>query len=320
MEKNRRFDIPRIPKGNVDQITTKIVKSGRRQAQDVVSGKLDYMQDPPPSDMLPTIRSKYRDRYEEHVTVSSYYFFLNTREEPFDKEQVRDAVNYALDSRALARIFGGRLEPSCNYLPSNIAGYEEIDPCPYGDPSEPGDLERARELVEDAGESGTDVKVWTNNDPTRPEIGQYLTDLLNKIGLKAELETVDGGVYLQNIGSARTKAQIGHANWFQDFPHPGNFLFPVHGDSIQPTNNQNYGNVDDRELNRLIDRVQQGAADDSEVKEAAAEADRLLVEKSYMAPYGSEKLSTFLAERMDLENCSRFHPVYQNDYSSFCLR
>jgi peptide/nickel transport system substrate-binding protein len=320
MEKNRRFDIPGIPKGNVDQITTKIVQSGRRQAQDVIGGKLDYMQDPPPSDMLPTIRSKYKDRYEEHVTVSSYYFFLNAREEPFDKEEVRDAVNYAIDSRALARIFGGRLEPSCNYLPSNIAGYEEIDPCPYGDPDEPGDLERARELVEEAGEGGTEVRVWTNNDPTRPEIGQYLTDLLNKIGLEAELETVDGGVYLQTIGNARTNAQTGHTNWFQDFPHPGNFLFLAHGDSIQPTNNLNYGNIDDPRLNRLIDRVQGGAADDPEVQEAAAEADKVLVEKSYLAPYGSEKLSTFLSERMDLENCSRFHPVYQNDYSSFCLR
>jgi hypothetical protein len=27
-----------------------------------------------------------------------------------------------------------------------------------------------------------------------------------------------------------------------------------------------------------------------------------------------------MSERMDFENCSLFHPVYNNDYSSFCLR
>ena len=39
-----------------------------------------------------------------------------------------------------------------------------------------------------------------------------------------------------------------------------------------------------------------------------------------MAPYGTEKVATFFSERMDFENCSRFHPLYQNDYSSFCLK
>jgi len=30
--------------------------------------------------------------------------------------------------------------------------------------------------------------------------------------------------------------------------------------------------------------------------------------------------ATFVSERMDFENCSLFHPVYNNDYSSFCLK
>ncbi len=46
MEKNKNFNIPGIPKGNIDTITTKIVKSAERQTQDVISGELDYMQDP----------------------------------------------------------------------------------------------------------------------------------------------------------------------------------------------------------------------------------------------------------------------------------
>lgn len=320
MERVDGFDIPDIPKGNIDRITTQIVKSAERQAQDVISGELDYMQDPPPADILPQVKAEYGDRYEEHVTVSTYYFFMNNRVPPFDEQPVREAVNHAIDSRALARLFGGRLEPSCNFLPSNMPGYEEIDPCPFGDPAGGPDLERARQLIREAGEEGTAVEVYTNDDENRPEIGQYFADTLNEIGLEAELRTLDGGVYFATIGNARTEAAAGFANWFQDFPHPGNFLFLVDGATIQPTNNQNFGNVDDPEINRLIDQVNAGAADDPQVQEAAAEVDRLLIEKSYVAPYGSEKLSTFLSERMDFENCSRFHPVYQNDYSSFCLK
>jgi peptide/nickel transport system substrate-binding protein len=318
MEKNANFNIPGIPKGNIDTITTKIVKSAERQTQDVISGELDFMQDEPPADLLPQVKAEYSDRYEEHVTPNTYYFFMNSQLPPFDKKEVRQAVNYAVDSQALTRLFGGRLAPGCNFLPPGLSGHEEIDPCPYGNPNEPGDLEKARQMIQDAGVAGEAIDVYTNNDENRPEIGQYLADMLNKIGFKAKLRVLDGGVYFITVGNAKTKPQIGFANWFQDFPHPANFLFLIDGDSNQPTNNQNFGRVDDPELNRLIDEVEAAPADAA--TEQAAEADQLAVEEAYVAPYGSEKKGTFMSERMDFENCSLFHPVYLNDYSSFCLK
>ena len=67
LKKNTEYDKnpPGIPKGNLDKITTKIVKTAQRQAQDVISGKLDYMQDPPPADIKPEVKAKYSDRYAE---------------------------------------------------------------------------------------------------------------------------------------------------------------------------------------------------------------------------------------------------------------
>ena len=68
IEKNPNFpDLgPDIPPGKIDKITTKIVKSAQRQAQDVITGELDYMQDPPPADLKPEVKAKYSDRYKEH--------------------------------------------------------------------------------------------------------------------------------------------------------------------------------------------------------------------------------------------------------------
>ena len=318
MEKDPNFNIPGIPKGNVDTITTRIVTSAERQTQDVISGELDFMQDPPPADLLPQVKAEYSDRYEEQVAIDTYYFFMNSQLPPFDKKEVRQAVNFATDSQALSRLFGGRLAPGCNFLPPDMAGYEKIDPCPYGDPAEPADLERARQLITDAGVEGESVDVYTNNDENRPEIGQYLADMLNKIGLEANLKVLDAGVYFATIGNERTRPQIGFANWYQDFPHPANFLFLVDGDTNQPTNNQNLGRIDDPELNTLIDEVEAAPAEGA--TEQAAEADRRAVEEAYVAPYGSETVSTFMSERMDFENCSMFHPVFMNDYSSFCLK
>ena len=320
MTRDRDFQLPDIPQGNIDRITTRIVGSDSRQAQDVISGKLDYMQDPPPTDLLLQIRSRYKDRYEEHPSVSTYYFFMNSRVPPFNEEKVRRAVNYSLDGRSLTRLFGGRLQLSCNYLPSAVPGYRKLDPCPYGDRSDLPDLQRARRLVSQAGARGTEVLVWGSTDSNRRAIADYLADTLTKIGLKAKPRIVDGAVYDQTVGSARTRAQIGFANYFPDFPHPASMFVPVDGDSIQPTDSQNYGNVNDPVVNRGIDRLKREPELTDEVRERWAALDRRLVERAYVAPYGAEKLTTFLSERMDFSNCSRFHPLYGNDYSSFCLK
>jgi peptide/nickel transport system substrate-binding protein len=319
LERVRGFDLPGIPEGNVDTITTKIVKSVSRQAQDVIQGRLDYMQDAPPTDLLAEVKARYADRYKEWPTLSTYYFFLNQRIAPFDDKQVREAVNVAIDSTAIARLFGGRLQPTCNLIPPGIPGYEPLDPCPFGDPDGAGDTQEAKRMIEEAGAAREKVTVYANNDSNRAEIGEYYTDLLNQIGLDAELRVVDGAVYLDVIGNEKTRAQTGLANWFADFPHPGSFIQQIDGTTIAPTANGNFGYVDDPEINEEIADL----LPEPRIGEAAdgwAELDRKAIEESYVAPYGSEELTTFLSDRMDFENCSLVHPLYGNDYTSFCLK
>lgn len=324
MEKNPHFNIPGVPAGNVDRITTRIVKSLSRQAQDVISGELDFMQDPPPADLKPEIRQRYGDRYEEQVTVSTYYFWMNHKIPPFDDPKAREAVNLGIDKPALARIFAGELQPGCSFLPPGMPGYDEaldVAECPFGNPNEPPNLEAARKALAESDYDGETITVWTNNDEPSDRVGQAYADMLEKIGFKTELKILDGGVYFQTIGSERTEnLHTGFANWFMDFPHPGNFMFLVNGRSIQPTNNQNFGYVDNPELNELLDEAGRQPELTDEVVEQYAQANRMLAENFHVAPYGHRKIATFLSERMDFENCSLFHPVYQNDYSSFCLK
>jgi peptide/nickel transport system substrate-binding protein len=326
MERNTFYDknpLPDAPPGNVDKITTKIVKSAEKQAQDVINGDLDYMQDPPPADIKPEVKSKYSDRYDEHVTSSTYYMFMNTRTPPFDNPKVRQAVNYGLDKPALARLFAGELQPGCSFLPPGMPGYDEkldVDGCPWGNPNQPPDLEKARSLLKEAGADGAKVTVWGNNDDPTDKVTEAYADQLNKIGFKATPKIIDGGVYFQTIGSAKTAPQTGFADWFQDFPHPKNFFFLVDGKSIQPTNNQNYGNVDDPEITSGIAKLNKEPELTDDVSNQWKDLNDKLVERAWVVPYGHRKLATFLSERMDFDNCSLFHPVYYNDYSSFCLK
>jgi hypothetical protein len=93
----------------------------------------------------------------------------------------------------------------------------------------------------------------------------------------------------------------------------------VDGKSIQPTNNQNFGNVDDPEITKGIADLNQ-EPDLTKAEDDWKELNNKLVERGWIVPYGHRKLATFVSERMDFENCTRFHAVYFNDYSSFCLK
>src|SRR5215207_2844575 len=303
-------------------ITIKIIKSAQRQAQDVINGNLDYMQDPPPADIKPEVKAKYKDRYEEITTASTYYMFMNTRVPPFDDPKVREAVNWGVDKPALARLFAGEVAPGCSFLPPGVPGFDEaldVDDCPWGNPNDPPDLEKARALIEEAGVDGMDVTVYGNNDDPTDKVTEAYADMLNNMGFNAKPKILDGGVYFQTIGNQKTKAQTGFANWFQDFPHPKNFMFLVDGKSIQPTNNQNFGNVDDPEITKGIAELNK-EPDLTKAEDDWKDINRKLVERAWIVPYGHRKLATFVSERMDFENCNRFHPVYFNDYSAFCLK
>jgi peptide/nickel transport system substrate-binding protein len=322
LTKNPTFNVPGIAKGKIDKIT--VVKSSvTKMTQDVINGRLDFMTEDPTGDQLATVQQKYKDRFRLDANPpNTYWFFMNQTIPPFDETEARQAVNYAIDSRALQRVFGGRLEPTCNFLPSQYEGmgYEEIDPCPWGDPNGPPDLDKARDLVKKAGVDGQTVTVWGNNKDPRPAIVDYLRDTLNEIGFKAKTKIIDQQVYFGTVGTKKTRAQIGFTDWFQDFPHPNDFFEPNVSEAAlasSPVFNFNFAPTPpdvDKKAGELKTKPPQDVADQW------AELDREVVERGDIAIYGSEKSSTFFSERMDFENCSGVHPVYKNDWALFCLK
>jgi peptide/nickel transport system substrate-binding protein len=325
---NRGYNLVKVPAFNVtdqqvgklDTIEVQVIKNRRRQTQDTIQNKIDYMNDPPAPDQLRDVRAQYTDkRYQEFVTNSTYYYFMNHRVAPFDKPEVRQAVNYAVDKRSLARLFGGLLEPGCNFLPPGMKGYQKIDPCPWGDPLAAPNMAKAKDLIKQAGVAGDAVTVFGNDEPESKSLAEYLSDVLNEIGFKAKPRIVEGSVYFATVGNQNTKAQAGFANWFQDFPHPGNFFFLVDGKTIQPTNNQNFGNVDVPALNKIFNDADENADIDA-VADEYARADKELVEGAHVVPYGHRKLTVFYSDRMNFEDCTVWHPVYNLDFTNLCLK
>ncbi|MEA2220338.1 MAG: peptide/nickel transport system substrate-binding protein, partial [Solirubrobacteraceae bacterium] len=322
LTKTPGFDLPGIAKGHIDKFT--VLKSTvPKMTQDVIDNKLDFMTEDPTGDLLPMVKAKYSNRFRmDPNPPNTYWFFLNESVKPFDSLEARQAVNYAIDSRALQRIFGGRLEPTCNFLPPAYAstGYKKLDPCPYGDPNGPGDIAKAKQLVEKSGTKGMEVTVWGNNKDPRPQIVDYLRDVMTQIGYKAKSRILDQQVYFSTIGDRKTKAQAGFTDWYQDFPHPADFFEPNLSKKALASNPTfNFQFKSDPKLDAALAKLNP-EADPTTVADGWAALDKLVVDQAHVTVYGNELSTSFFSDRMDFQNCAGVHPVYKNDWTLFCLK
>ena len=117
--------------------------------------------------------------------------------------------------------------------------------------------------------------MWGSNRETSKKPVAYLADVLNKIGLKASIKIIDGSIYWTTVGNQATKAQIGFADWFQDYPHPLDwFDVLLNGNRITQTHNNNYSDFDNKSVNTKIAQFEAGAEADRRGQRAVGGARR----------------------------------------------
>ena len=321
MERNPQFQTVKdagaedVADAGVDKITLIENKNQSAQVTDIIQNKVDFMIDPPPSDRLQELKTRYADRFRMEDSINTYYMFMNTEKAPFNDLKVRQAINYAIDPEALNRIFGGRLHPTQQVLPPGMPGYQEYELYPGPD------MNRAKQLLAEANPTDRDITVWTDDEPDRKRIGEYYHDLLTQLGFNATLKVIAGDVYWTTIGNQSTPdVDTGFADWFQDFPHPDDFFRPLlHGDSILPTNGNNLSRANIPANNAKMDELLTKLLSDDGVEQQYADLDRAYMEQAVWAPYGNEQFTTFLSERMDFDK-SYHHLLFNQDYSSFAVK
>ena len=318
------FGIPGIPTGFVNTVQVTVQSNTNTEAQDVLDNQADEFDwsDTLPPAILAQVTSKAKSRYTAETLPQTYYFFLNTKIAPFNNLAAREAVNLAISRTALARLASGLDTPACYFLPPLIIG-SVAGPCAFGSPTDtgsPADVAKATALVKSAGLAGTPVTVWSETRQPRQAFSTYLNTQLNAIGFKSTLKVISDSVYFQTIGSAKTNPQTGFADWFQDFPNPGDFYLLLDARAIQPVNNENFGYVNDPHIQSEIQKLETVPAGELASSRAEWQAlEKYVSSKYYMAPYGNEIGPFFLSDRVDFATAV-FNPVFGDDWASFELK
>ena len=303
--------LPQIPTGHYDDINVRVIHNAETAVNEVINGKIDWMEEPPPPDRF----QELSDRYEGTqllVTpqIDVYYFWMNVRQPPFDDPQVRRAVNYAVDPEALERIYGGMMKGVQQVLPEAMPGHRTFRLYPH-------DLKKAREMIAAADPAERNVTVWTDDYAPNKQAGEYYESVLREIGLKPTLKVVPAANYTTIIGNENTPdLDTGWASWYLDYPHPNDYFGPqLSGESIRPTLSSNYSRFDDPAINREIAKL--GTEPLGPEQEAAyARLDRRVMRQAPWAPFGTTEMITFVSSAIDLDKLV-VSPVYGQDLATF---
>jgi peptide/nickel transport system substrate-binding protein len=310
-EKANSEAMPDLPSGHMDKINIKIIRNPSTQVNETEQGKFDWMQTQPPPDRYPEVKSKYEGtQFRVENTISTYYFWMNMNKPPFDDLKVREAVNYAVDSEALERIYVGSLAGTQQILPPGMPGYEKFELFPHN-------LAKAKAMIKEADPADMDITVWGDSEAENEAAAVYYNDVLGQIGFNTTLKIVNADNYFTVIGNQSTpELDTGWSDWFQDYPHPNDFFQPLlSGETIQPTNNTNLAEIDDPKLNQKISELGEVPLGPDEEAEYA-KLDKEYMEQAPWAPYGNRTVSTFVSSAVDLDKVI-FNLTFGQDLTSF---
>ncbi len=158
-------------------------------------------------------------------SVETIFLRLDTMHPAMSDRRIREAIGLAVDKAAVAQqLFGGG-EPASQLVGPSATGYNpDLEPYPY-------DLDRARQLVEEAAAAGVQVAapitvatrqgIYLRND----EFAEYVATQLNEIGLDAHSEVIEIAQYNEQYDINYHDVPVDRG-WIGTNPH-GNEIMDV---------------------------------------------------------------------------------------------
>jgi peptide/nickel transport system substrate-binding protein len=234
------------------------------------------------------------------------YFAMNTKVPPFDNIHCRKAVQYATDKIAMQTARGGPDaggDIATNMLPPNIAGHDpNLDP--FNTKSGKPQVDKAKEELAACGKpNGFDTVLATRNSGKEPKTAEALQAALKNVGINARLDPSDASLYFRStIGAPSNTHSKGYglmmAGWGADYPTAAGFLgVLVDGRQILPSGNNNFSELDNAEVNKLIDQ----AKAESDPKKAAAiwgQINKLVMDEAVLVPFTYDKALNYRNPRL----------------------
>lgn len=164
----------------------------------------------------------YKDRFFSTPDAAVDYGVFRVDKAPFDKVEVRQAVNYAIDREALVKILGGSLSrsPWSQILSGNLLASQPTDLYSY-------DPEKAKELLKTAGVTAPEATLAHFSDAPAPEVAAAVKEQLEAVGFKVKLKGLSADVYYGFLADPKSDYDLAIAGWGQDYSDAITYFLPL---------------------------------------------------------------------------------------------
>lgn len=241
IDKNKDYWVDGLPK--LDTVVFKAIPDNSARLNALNTGEIDLADGVNPADGA-SVEGNDKLQLFERPSMNVGYLGLTTTRPPFDKVEVRQAINYAIDKQAIVdAFFEGRAEVAKNPMPPVISGYnDDIAGYEYNP-------EKAKELLAAAGlPDGFDMELWAMPVP-RPYMpdGQKVAEVIQKnlseVGINAKIVSFEWATYLEKARNGEADAFM--LGWTGDNGDADNFLYVLLDQDNIGSNNYTYYSNDE---------------------------------------------------------------------------
>ncbi|MEK3936440.1 ABC transporter substrate-binding protein [Sporosarcina sp. FSL W7-1349] len=225
-----------LPK--LDKVIFRSIPDNSARLNELLSGGIDLADGINPSDGE-RIENEENLQLFERPSMNIGYLGMTVTRPPFDKKEVRQALNYAIDKQSIIdSFFEGRADIAKNPMPPSISGYnDDIEPYEYNP-------EKAKELLAEAGlADGFEMELWAMPVP-RPympdgmKVAEVIQKNLSDIGITAKIVSHEWGTYLDLASKGDADAFM--LGWTGDNGDPDNFIYALLDEDNIGSNNYTY--------------------------------------------------------------------------------
>jgi peptide/nickel transport system substrate-binding protein len=194
----------------IKNFTIRVIPETSTQIAELKTGGVDIVRQLPP-DLIPELKAHASTYVSTAPILRTHYVALDMRAPPFDKKEVRQAANYAIDRQAVIdRLMGGlgKIVPTV------------INPMAFGfDPTVEAysyDPKKAKELLKQAGyPNGVDITLHSGlSYAFLRQMSEAIAEMLTEVGLRTNLKIWDPGPAWNKFFQGEGKATHGYyGNW-----------------------------------------------------------------------------------------------------------
>jgi len=159
----------------------------------------------------------------EQAGLNIGYLSLNASKPPFDKKEVRQAINMAIDRDSILKeVYQGAGQKAKNPIPPTMWSYDDTTK------DYPYDPAKAKAMLEAAGVKDLKSDLWympvqRPYNPNGKRMAEMMQADLAKVGISVELKSYEWGEYRKRLGAG--EHQMGLLGWTGDNGDPDNFFF-----------------------------------------------------------------------------------------------